>query len=192
MIMPQSPEIEEDLRLHPQKVLLWVGMVSIVMLFAALSSALIVRQGEGNWNYFAMPWVFWLTSGIVLLSSGTMYLAVKATRNGNLSTQITWLWVSALLGIAFIVGQFTGWVYLAESGIYFRDNPSNSFLIILTGLHGLHLIGGIIAIIFVLVKTLLFKYKRGETLGIELCSTYWHFMGVLWIYLFLFLLYHYT
>lgn len=183
---------EDDLKIHPHKVVLWVGIISIVMLFAALSSALIVRQGEGNWNYFAMPTVFWITTLLVILSSGTMHFALKAARKGNLSTSVTGLWITALLGVAFLAGQFMGWMKLAEAGIYFRDNPSNSFLIVLTGLHGLHLIGGIISIIFVLVKSLLLKYKNGDTLGIELCATYWHFMGALWIYLFFFLLYHYT
>jgi cytochrome c oxidase subunit 3 len=190
--MEQHIQSEEDFKIHPQKVVLWVGMVSIVMLFAALSSALIVRQGEGNWNFFPMPFAFWVTSGLVILSSVSMHLAVQAAKRRNLSTLVTWLWISALLGLAFLTGQFLGWVELADSGIYFRDNPSNSFIIVLTGLHGLHLVGGIIAVIFVLIKALLYKYKEGETLGIELCATYWHFMGALWIYLFFFLLYHYS
>lgn len=187
-----QPLVQEDeLKIHPQKVVLWVGMVSIVMLFAGLSSALMVRQGEGNWNYFEMPWVFWVTSLIVLLSSGTMHFAVQASRKNNLSASVTALWISALLGVAFLAGQFMGWMQLAEIGIYFRDNPANSFLIVLTGLHGLHLIGGIIAVITVLIKSILLLYKPGDSLGIELCATYWHFMGALWIYLFLLLLYHY-
>lgn len=189
--MNQPIAQDDDLKIHPQKVVLWVGMVSIVMLFAGLSSALMVRQGEGNWNYFEMPWVFWVTSLIVLLSSGTMHLAVQASRKNNLSASVTALWISALLGVAFLAGQFMGWMQLAEIGIYFRDNPANSFLIVLTGLHGLHLVGGIIAVITVLIKSILLLYKPGDSLGIELCATYWHFMGALWIYLFLLLLYHY-
>lgn len=182
---------EDDLRIHPQKVVLWVGMVSIVMVFAALSSALIVRQGEGNWNFFEMPLAFWITSALVILSSGTMYYALRAAEKKNLSATVTGLWITALLGVAFLAGQFIGWTQLADAGIYFRDNPSNSFLIVLTGLHGLHLLGGLIAVVTVLVKSILLRYKPGEILGLELCSTYWHFMGALWIYLFLFLLYHY-
>lgn len=190
MMNPQVVQ-DDEFKIHPQKVVLWVGMVSIVMVFAALSSALIVREGEGNWNKFPMPYLFWITSGLVMLSSATMHYAVRASRKNNLSAVVTGLWITALLGVAFLAGQFMGWIELANMGIYFRDNPANSFLIVLTGLHGLHLLGGVIAVITVLVKSILMLYKPGESLGIELCATYWHFMGALWIYLFLFLLYHY-
>jgi cytochrome c oxidase subunit 3 len=191
--MQQEIKIEEpDFRIHPKKVVLWVSMVSIVMIFAALSSALMVRQGEGNWNYFKMPPMFWITSGLILLSSVTMQWSLVSLKRESFPNLVTGLWITALLGVAFLAGQFIGWMELVNMGVFFRDNPSNSFLYILTGLHGLHLIGGLIAVIWVLVKAILFRYRANKMLGVELCATYWHFMGALWIYLFLFLLYHYS
>jgi len=174
--------------LNPLKVATWIGIISIIMLFAALSSAYIVRKADGNWLDFNLPNAFWITTGIICLSSFSMHWAVVSAKKNQFSNLNAALWITTLLGIAFVAGQFLGWVELVEAGVYFTDNPSSSFLYVFTGIHGLHLLGGIITLIVVAIKAALLKYNSSNFLGIQLCATYWHFLGVLWIYLFFFLL----
>ena len=172
-----------------QKLLLWVGMGSMVMLFAGLTSAYIVRRMEGNWQAFELPPAFYISTAIIILSSVTLNMALSYARNNNLTRLNQFLLLTLLLGFAFIVSQFMGYSKLVEQGTYLVGNPSGSFLFVLTGLHIAHLVGGIIALIVVNIKTRMKKYNSQNTLGIELSASYWHFLDILWIYLFLFLLF---
>ncbi|MCH7514960.1 MAG: cytochrome c oxidase subunit 3 [Bacteroidetes bacterium] len=174
--------------MEPKKFALWLFIVTIVMLFAAFTSAYIVRQAEGNWLDFSLPSIFYWNTGILLLSSVTMQWAYNSAKRDDLKNVKTAIFLSIVLGIGFLVGQIFGWDMLVDDGVFFVGNPSGSFMYIFTGLHGVHLISGIIFIIIVLIATIKYKVHSKNILLIEMCNTYWHFLDALWVYLFVFLL----
>jgi cytochrome c oxidase subunit 3 len=179
---------DTQLNIHPTKFVLWLLIVASVMLFAAFTSAYIVRRGEGNWLIFDLPQSFAFTTGIIALSSVTMQWAFFAARKDELGQLKTALYCTLLLGAAFAIGQFIGWKQLVANDIHMVGNPSESFVYVISGLHLLHVIGGILFITVVLVKALQLNVHRKNMLSITLCTTYWHFLGALWIYLYFFLL----
>ena len=174
--------------MHPKKFAMWLFLASVGMLFAALTSAYIVRQAEGNWIYFELPLIFYSNTLLILLSSATMHLAYLAAKKDNLERVKILVTITSILGVAFLVGQFMGWRDLVSMSVYLVGNPSGSFLYILTGLHGLHLVTGIIFLLIVLNATWLYKVHSKNLAQMEMCTTYWHFLSGLWLYLFVFLL----
>lgn len=171
-----------------QKIFLWIAIVSMIMLFAGLTSAYIVRQAEGNWTHFELPKQFYLSTVFIILSSVSMHLALASIRKNNFSNLITGLIITLGLGLAFAFTQFLAWSKLVEEGIYFVGNPSGSFLYVITALHLAHLVGGILYLLFIIVKSIGHKYSTENHLPVLLCSIYWHFLDILWIYLLIFLL----
>jgi cytochrome c oxidase subunit 3 len=190
--MSQKTEYTEQpkvtLSMHPKKFALWLFMVTVVMLFAAFTSAYIVRQSEGNWLQFDLPPAFWITSGIIILSSITMHWGYISAKKDNLDTAKLAIGITTVLGIAFLIGQFMAWGELVESNVYFVGNPAGSFVYVFSGLHGVHLIGGVVFLLIVLIQTFRYKIHAKSLDQIEMCATYWHFLDGLWLYLFLFLL----
>ena len=177
------------LAMHPKKFALWLFMISIVMIFASLTSAYIVKRGDGNWRVFDLPDMFYYTSAVILFSSVIMVGAVRAARRDQITRLITLLWVALGTGLVFLAGQFLAWGDMIANNIYFTGgNPSESFIYVLTGLHWLHLISGIIFISIILFNAYKFRIHAKAMVRLEMCSTYWHFLGGLWIYLFVFLL----
>ena len=181
-------EPKRPLTMNPRKFALWLFMITVVMIFAALTSAYIVRQGEGNWMLFELPAELWITSGIILLSSVTMHWGYISAKKDELEKVKLAISITTLLGIAFLVGQFYVWNALVDQDVFFVGNPSGSFLYVLSGLHGLHLVSGVIFLIIVLISTLRYKVHSRNLNQIQMCATYWHFLDALWIYLFVFLL----
>lgn len=177
----------QPLSMHPQKFALWLFIVSVIMIFAAFTSAYIVRKGEGNWLDFDLPAIFYYTSAIIVLSSITMQWAYYSAKKDNLDMLKIALVLTSILGVSFLVGQFLAWGKLVDMQVYWVGNPSGSFLYVLTGVHGLHLISGVIFLIIVLVLTFKYKVHSKSLVRIEMCATYWHFLGALWLYLFFFL-----
>jgi len=187
-----SPEEALDIKRKTAKPMLWVGIVSMIMLFAGLTSAYIVRQAEGNWLYFDIPQPFYTSTIIIVISSLTIILAKWAIKRDNQMLSNSALLVTLLLGLVFAYSQFQGWVELVEMGVFFAGREANaagSFLYVLTGLHMAHLGGGILALIFTSIKGLLGKYSAENHIGIDVAATYWHFLDILWIYLLLFLVF---
>src|SRR5690606_2595362 len=183
-----SEEVEQPISMHPKKFALWLFIVSVVMIFAGLTSAYIVRQGEGNWLEFELPQILWLTSGIIVLSSISMHWAYLSAKKDQLDQLKLALGVTTALGIAFLVGQWYSSVALSDMDVYFVGNPAGSFLYVLTGLHAIHLISGVIFMIIVLISSFKYKIHSKRLTSLEMCATYWHFLGALWLYLFMFLL----
>ncbi|MDO6439667.1 cytochrome c oxidase subunit 3 [Cyclobacterium sp. 1_MG-2023] len=179
---------EQPLAMHPKKFALWLFIVSVVMVFAGMTSAYIVRQGEGNWLEFDLPNVFWYTSGIIVLSSISLHLAYMAAKKDNLNNIKLGLLATVILGFAFLVGQWFSWEALVAEDVYFVGNPAGSFMYVFTGLHAIHLISGVIFLIIVLISALRNKIHSQNLAQLEMCVTYWHFLGGLWLYLFMFLL----
>ncbi len=191
-IKKQSPHKAEmeAMRRKTAKPLLWIGIVSIIMLFSGLTSAYIVRANNGNWLVFQLPPVAMLSTAIIITSSITMFIAQFSIKKNAFKQTTLFLFITLLLGIAFTYTQYLGWKQLTAQGIYFLgkySNASGSFLYLIALVHILHLAGGIWALLITLFKSLKKRYHAGDYLGIELCAIYWHFLDVLWIYLFLFL-----
>jgi len=180
--------VEQPISMHPKKFALWLFLVTVLMIFAALTSAYIVRQAEGNWLEYELPEIFWVTSGIVLLSSVSMQVAYFAAKRDNFIGLRIAMVFTVLLGFAFLVGQWYSWVALVDREVFFVGNPAGSFLYVFTGLHALHLISGVIFLIIVLISTFRYKVHSQALNTLEMATTYWHFGGGLWLYLFLFLL----
>jgi cytochrome c oxidase subunit 3 len=179
---------QETLSMHPKKFILWLFIVSIVMIFAALTSAYIVRQGEGNWFVFELPAALWLTTAVLALSSVTMQWAHYSAKRDNIANLRIAIILTAALGMAFLVGQLYVWEGLKSMNVIFQGNPSGSFLYVLTGVHGFHLVTGIIFILIVSIQAFRYKIHSKKMVQIDMCATYWHFLDGLWIYLFIFLL----
>ena len=183
----QLDEIRDQER--NQKFVLWLGIASMAMIFAALTSAFIVREGQKKWFEFELPMVFWYSTALLLISSITVNFAQSSAQKGDMKKAGMFLLITLGLGIIFSVLQFVGWGQLADQGIRFVDsnNLSGSFFIVITGTHLAHLFAGLLALIFTWVKTLRGKYTTYNYLGIKLAAIFWHFLDLLWLYLFVFL-----
>ncbi len=181
-------EPKKPLAMHPKKFAMWLFVASVGMLFASLTSAYIVRQAEGNWLFFNLPIALYWTTGIILISSISMQMAYWSAKKDQLENIKIWVSVTMGLGLIFLIGQVMAWRELVDNNVYLVGNPSGSFLYVLTGLHGLHIISAIIYLIIVLVAAYRFKIHSKSLARIEMCTTYWHFLGGLWLYLFIFLL----
>jgi cytochrome c oxidase subunit 3 len=190
----QNAHIEEPrptLAMQPKKFALWLFIVSIVMLFAALTSAYIVKQADGNWLSFELPSAFIVSTVIIAISSLTMHLAYLAAKRDELIRVKLMLTVTVLLGISFLFTQYYSWSQLVASNVYFVSNyASGSFIYVFTGLHGLHLVSGLIFLLITLGSALRSDVHSKKLLLIEMCMTYWHFLGGLWLYLYIFLLFN--
>ena len=163
---------------------LQLGLAAIVMFFMALASSYIVRKGLGtDWQRTPLPRVLWFNTAILLASSGTIVAARKKLRGGDRGAFLSWWWVTTGLGVLFLAGQLIAWRQLAAAGMLLATNPSSSFFYLLTAAHGTHLIGGILALFYVILR----PWKRSrisQATAAELTSIYWHFMDGLWIFLF--------
>jgi cytochrome c oxidase subunit III len=181
---------EYDKKAKSYKMLLWFGMVSVVMMFAGFTSAYVISKSRPDWlNDFEMPSAFLFSTLVILISSVTFHLAVKGVKNSKLSQTTAMLWLTFALAIVFIVLQFVGFGQVIESGLYFTGTESTittSFLYIVVIVHLAHLVGGMISLLIVIYNNYKQKYNAAQHVGIELSATFWHFLGLLWLYLFLF------
>ena len=178
----------KTLSMNPKMFILWLFMTTIIMLFAAFTSAYIVRQSEGNWVVFELPMMFYYSTGILLASSVTLHLAYINAKKDNLNTVKLATMATFILGIVFVFMQYIGWGSLVEQGVYFVGNPSGSFLYIITGLHGVHIVSGIIFLSILLFSTVKYKVHSKNMLLMKMSVTYWHFLDILWVYLLIFLI----
>ncbi|HBH05160.1 MAG TPA: cytochrome oxidase subunit III [Flavobacteriales bacterium] len=178
------------IRARASKPMLWIGLVSITMIFAALTSAYIVRQADPDWLSLQLPQPFFVSTAIIVLSSMTLWAAAYFIKQNNYAQVTNFVGLTLLLAVGFVFAQFYTYSYMVDEGYYLTgSNISSSFLYILTGLHLAHLFGGIIALIVTMVYALRKKYSKDHKLGFELTATYWHYLTGLWIYLLLFLLF---
>ena len=181
---------KEELKRKTSKPLIWIGIVSIIMFFGGLTSAVIVSQGGGGFLAIEMPFAFTISTFIIIASSIAFHFGLIAVKKGNYSVAKISIAVTLMLGLLFVVTQYMGWTFLHDNGYYAAGKEStqeSSFLYLLTGLHVVHLIGGLFSLLVVLIKTMKNKYSLENLTGMQVSITYWHFLGALWIYLFLFL-----
>ena len=183
-------EPKRPLAMHPKKFAMWLFLATVVMLFASLTSAYIVRRADGNWQIFDLPSMFFVSSIVIILSSIAMQLGYWSAKHNDSEKIKMWVTLTALLGLTFMVLQLMGWGQLIDNRIHFSGgNPSASFVYVLSGLHGAHLISAVIFLSIVWNSARQLKINSKNLAQIEMCTTYWHFLGGLWLYLFVFLLY---
>ena len=167
------------------KQLLWIGMGSILMFFGGLTSAYIVRKPEGNWLEFVLPEYFTFSTVIIVLSSVVLFFVKGQLRKNNSAFQL--VLSVLLLGLLFTFFQFKGWQQLIAQGVYLTgegSNASGSFLYVLTLAHLVHLFGGLIALLYVTIQSKKKVFTIENSLAIGLTSLYWHFLALLWLFVF--------
>lgn len=224
--------------IRSKKIMMWLGVVSIVMMFAGLTSGYVVLQADNYWVRFDLPDGFWISTGFIIVSSVTMFLAMRSVRKNNPAAVKNFLLLTLVLGLGFMGSQYNAWKKLTEEGNFFvgkisdlkgeygkdyvimnqgrelnyidgnfyaptdlslaeslnekinqKFNTSSGFLYVLTALHFVHVLAGIIVLLVVLVGAFNNKYSSENPVGMELASIYWHFLDGLWVYLFFFLLF---
>lgn len=173
-------------RLHPHKFTLWVAIASIIMMFAGLTSAYIVKSNQANWEEVRTPVEFWYSTGAMLLSSLTIQMALRAFKQREMRAFRGLMAATLLLGVVFVYFQWKGFNWMWDNGVHFRGAGAGQFLYIIAGLHGLHVVGGIIALLVMLGKAFVGRTKSYDSVPVEVMSTYWHFVDALWLYLLVF------
>ena len=182
--------LTEKKKTHPYQFFLWAGLGSIVMMFAGLTSAYIVKKSQASWLEFELPNVFIISTVVILISSFTIQMAAKKFKEQNENQYRGFLSVTAILGVVFMVLQLQGFMALQDNSIALigpRSNSAASFLFVITVLHLIHVFGGIIALIWISFRSFSNKNSMKNDLPVKLISSYWHFVDILWVYLFVFL-----
>jgi cytochrome c oxidase subunit III len=166
---------------------IWVVLFAITMMFAAFTSALVVRKGASlDWRHFTLPPILYFNTVLLLASSVTLEVSRRrvACFMGGLKAQAVsparWLYVTLGLGLLFVAGQYLAWHQLRGQGVFLASNPSSSFFYVLTAAHALHVLGGLVGIVFVIHKLGKAVLRRST---MDATARYWHFMDVLWVYL---------
>lgn len=189
MNLIEKPEAAKIAR--AKKNILWLGIISLTMSFAGLTSAYVVSKERPDWlTDFVVPQAFYISLVLILLSSLTIHLAKNAIQDERHSQGMVLLLTTFVFGIGFVVFQFVGFSEIIESGYNFTGPTSNittSFIYLMVLLHVAHVVGGLVAQVVVIYNHYKQKYQNRKTLGVELAATYWHFVDAVWIYLFLFL-----
>ena len=173
-------------KIHPHKFTLWVGLGSIIMMFAGLTSAFIVKRSQAGWQDVEAPSIFIYSTLVILISSVTVQMAVRAHKQREMPKYRLFITITAVLGSLFVAMQFFGFRTLWNEGITFRTSISGSFLFVILGLHALHVIGGVITLLVMFFKAFSRKVRTYSSVGIEVAATYWHFVDLLWLYLVIF------
>jgi cytochrome c oxidase subunit 3 len=186
-----DPRLAVDYSPPPSSTAIWVVLFAISMMFAAFTSALIVRKGASlDWRTFKLPTILFFNTLVLMASSVTLELARRrvAIFMGKLQKQVEsparWLYITLLLGLVFVVGQYVAWSQLRAQGLYLATNPSSSFFYVLTATHALHVLGGLGGVVYVIRKLGKSTLRRST---LDATARYWHFMDLLWLYLMLLL-----
>lgn len=175
--------------MHPHKFTLWVAIGSIVMMFAGLTSAFIVKSNQSTWVPVAVPKIFWGSTAAILLSSLTIQLALRSFKQRYMQQYRMLVGLTLILGIAFVLMQWLGFQQLwNDQGITFKGGGAGQFLYVIFGLHALHVAGGVIALVVMFVKAFVGRSKNYSAVPVEVAATYWHFVDLLWLYLLVFFL----
>ncbi len=192
--MNMAASEEKKYVIHPAKFTLWIFIVTIILFFGGLTSAYIVSKGieaeKDMWHFFELPSMLWYNTAVIIVSSIMLQVGLWGARRGDFGRAKTGYGLTFLLGILFLVGQVVAWSVLDGEGVLWGAGGSNSgnYLYILTAVHGFHIVAGLIYVGVILFNLSRGKYKPGKIVGIENCATFWHFLGLLWLYLFIFLL----
>jgi len=182
-------QTQQRKRIHPHKFTLWVAIGSIIMMFAGLTSAYIVKSNQAGWQSVGMPHIFWYSTATILLSSLAMQMALRSFKQRDMNQYRLLIAGTLALGVTFVILQWLGFRQLWNSGIQFKGSSGGGqFLYVIAGLHALHVLGGLIALMVMFVKAFLGRTKLYGSVPVEMMATYWHFVDFLWIYLLIFFL----
>jgi cytochrome c oxidase subunit 3 len=180
---------QQQKRIHPHKFTLWVAIASILMMFAGLTSAFIVKSNLAGWRNIVLPNFFWYSTATILVSSLTMQMALRSFRQRAMDQYRLLIGLTFVLGITFIVLQWLGFKNLWEQNIKFNGSAgAGQFLYVIFGLHALHVVAGVIALLVMFLKAFFGKIKLYSSVPVEVAATYWHFVDILWIFLLTFFL----
>ena len=171
------------------KPMLWISMISMVMFFAGLTSAYVISMKRDDWVSFDLPHAFYVSTFLIVASSITLFLSQRFLKQNKRQLSLILVVVTLLLGIGFIWQQYVGFNQLKSVGLFFtgpESTVSTSFIIGITFMHVLHLFAGVIVLLVVIYNHFKYKYKSDDMLGFELGAIFWHFVDILWIYLFFF------
>ena len=174
-------------KIHPHKFTLWVAIGSIIMMFAGLTSAVIIKSNQANWQTFILSPYFWYSTAVLLFSSLAMRLSQKYFGLKEMPRYRQWLLVTTVSGLLFVTLQFLGFRELWLNGITLQKNVAFSFLYVIVGLHAVHVIAGLIALLIIYLKAFNTKVRIYSSVPIDMMATYWYFVDILWIYLLIFL-----
>lgn len=181
----------EEKTARAKKMMLWFGIVSLIMSFAGWTSAFVVSSTRPDWLVdFQLPNAFIISTIIIILSSISFVLAKNGLKNNNRTSTTLWLFVTLILGVAFIFYQLSGFQQIIDLGYNFTGPTSNitmSYIYLIAMVHILHVIVGLVCLLVVIYNHFKQKYSSTKMLGLELAVTFWHFIDILWVYLFLFL-----
>tara|TARA_B110000114_G_scaffold98461_1_gene103694 strand:- start:315 stop:905 length:591 start_codon:yes stop_codon:yes gene_type:complete len=185
-------DLEEELKVgrnKSAKPMLWVSMISMVMFFAGLTSAYVISMRRDDWVTFELPDAFYISTILIILSSITITISQKLLKKDKRELSIVFLSITFILGITFIWQQYAGFEDLRNAGLFFTgptSTVSTSFIIGISLMHAVHVFAGIIVLLVVIYNHFKYRYKSDDLLGFELGAIFWHFVDVLWIYLFFF------
>ena len=179
---------DQNKKIHPHKFILWVAIGSIIMMFAGLTSAYIVKREQPGWTSFTAPVAFYYSTAAMLISSLTIFLAAKSFSERRMIRYRKMVGATAILGLVFIFLQGLGFRHLWETGTTLHGSGAGQFLFIIAGLHALHVLGGVIAVFILWLRAGNARIRSYNAVPVDVVSTYWHFVDLLWIYLFIFFL----
>jgi cytochrome c oxidase subunit III len=185
-VKDERPRPDDGGRIHPHKFALWVGIASIIMMFAGLTSAYLVKSGQASWQEVRTPSLFWVSTAVLIASSVCIQAAFRAIKQRAMRQYRSLLLATVVLGAAFVVLQWFGFQWLWQHGVKFEGSGEGQFLYIIFGLHALHVLGGMVALTVMLCKQYFGKTKSYNPVPASVITTYWHFVDVLWIYLLVF------
>jgi cytochrome c oxidase subunit 3 len=175
-------------KIHPHKFTLWVAIASILMMFAGLTSAYIVKSNQASWQEVGVPKIFWISTAVILISSLTMQMAVRSFKQRAMNQYRLLIAITFFLGIVFIIFQCIGFIQLWEQQVTLKGSGAGQFLYVIFGLHAIHVLGGVIALMVMFLRAFFGKIKLYSAVPVEVAATYWHFVDALWIYLLVFFL----
>mgnify|MGYP003667868296 CR=1 FL=1 len=187
-----NEDLQNELKVGKKKSakpMLWVSMISMVMFFAGLTSAYVISMKRDDWVTFDLPDAFYISTVLIILSSITIFISQKLIKKDKRELSIAFLLITLALGIAFVWFQWSGFNELKSAGLFFTgptSTVSTSFIIGITLMHVIHIFAGIIVLLVVIYNHFKYQYKADDLLGFELGAIFWHFVDVLWIYLFFF------
>ncbi len=170
---------------HPARVAVWLVVAAVVVLFAAFTSTYLARRAEPDWAPVAMPRILWASTAVILASSATLAASLRAGRRGDRAGLRRGLAATAALGALFLTCQVLGWRNLAAAGVFLASSPHSAFFYLLTGTHGLHLAGGLGALLYALARSGAPVEQALD--AAEPAATYWHALAGLWLYVFVIL-----
>ncbi len=173
-------------KIHPHKFTMLVAMGSMVMMFAGLTSAYIVKSNQAGWIEVQTPVAFWISTAAILLSSLSIQMAVRAFKQRAMQQYRGLMMATLALGIVFVIFQWIGFNWMWEHGVKFKGAGAGQFLYVIAGLHALHVIGGIVALVIITLKAFFGRTKNYNAVPVEVIGMYWHFVDALWIYLLVF------